>query len=587
MTFNLRLIPLLPFLGAPRADAVRPQVEARHGVRRRRAGAIGAACLVALDAFFSALPGARRGGLRDVVATWIAAGALKVDLAFRMDALSGVMCLIITFIGFLIHVYSTGYMAHDPDYARFFAYLNLFCGAMLVLVLGRQPAGDVRRLGGRRPVQLPADRLLVQRDGQRRRRQEGVHHQPHRRLRLPDRDVPAVPVHGLAVDPRDHRRAATPGGRADGAMLWLGQPVAFWAALFLFVGATGKSAQMPLYVWLPDAMAGPTPVSALIHAATMVTAGVYMVARLHAVYLLSPAAMAIVAVVGALTALFAAIIGFAQNDFKKVLAYSTVSQLGFMFVGVGTGELRRRRLPPLHARLLQGRPVPLRRLGHARHERLGRHHRRWAACARSCPWTHGVFFVCWLAICGFPSSRASSRRTRSSPARSRPRSTDAGWPGWADRRRDADAAALGTAFYMSRLYFLVFSGDESRASDESPAPHPRVAGDDGGAAGGAGDRRDAGRLHRPPRRPLRSPRLEPPRRTSWRRSSGQELEVPHTIEIGFMVGATLLALVGIGLACGLLRRRLQRAGARSSRARSPASSSWCRTSSASTSCTTR
>src|SRR6185436_17187883 len=120
-------------------------------------------------------------------------------------------------------------------------------------------------------------------------------------------------------------------------ILWLGQPVAFWVALFMFVGATGKSAQIARYVWLPDAMAGPTPVSALIHAATMVTAGVYVVARMHAVYALAPAAMAIVALVGAATALFAAVIGFAQNDFKKVLAYSTVSQLGFMFVGVGSG----------------------------------------------------------------------------------------------------------------------------------------------------------------------------------------------------------------------------------------------------------
>jgi NADH-quinone oxidoreductase subunit L len=140
--------------------------------------------------------------------------------------------------------------------------------------------------------------------------------------------------------------------QAGGALaqpLWFDMPIGFWAALFLFIGACGKSAQIPLYVWLPDAMAGPTPVSALIHAATMVTAGVYMVARLSALYLIDPTALAIVALVGAATALFSAIIGFAQNDFKKVLAYSTVSQLGFMFAAWAPAPSGRRLPPVTHA----------------------------------------------------------------------------------------------------------------------------------------------------------------------------------------------------------------------------------------------
>ena len=163
MTFNLRLIPLLPFLGAA-ILMLFGRKWSRDTVLAVAAGAIAGSCLVAADAFFSALPvAAPSGGLHDTVGTWISAGPLKIDLAFRLDGLSGLLCLIITFIGFLIHIYSSGYMEHDPDYPRFFAYLNLFCGVDAGAGAGRQPAGDVHRLGGRRPLQLPADRLLVHR----------------------------------------------------------------------------------------------------------------------------------------------------------------------------------------------------------------------------------------------------------------------------------------------------------------------------------------------------------------------------------------------------------------------------------------
>jgi len=257
-----------------------------------------------------------------------------------MDALSGLLCLIITFIGFLIHVYASGYMEHEPDYARFFAYLNLFCGAMLVLVLGDSlPVLFI----GWEGVGLCSYLLIGFWYSSTANADAG------KKAFITNRIGDFGFLIGMflifqytgTLNFSEITRSATTG---SGLMQTLfpgtifAAPVAFWAALFLFIGATGKSAQIPLYVWLPDAMAGPTPVSALIHAATMVTAGVYMVARMHAVYLLSPGAMAIVTAIGALTALFAAIIGFAQNDFKKVLAYSTVSQLGFMFVGVGTAN---------------------------------------------------------------------------------------------------------------------------------------------------------------------------------------------------------------------------------------------------------
>src|SRR5450432_2640164 len=299
------------------------------------AGAIAGSCLVAFDAFFTALPGAAsKGGLHDVVGTWMAAGSLKIDLALRLDALSGLLCLIITFVGFLIHIYSSGYMEHDPDYARFFAYLNLFCGAMLVLVLGDSlPVMFI----GWEGVGLCSYLLIGFWYTSNANADAG------KKAFITNRIGDLGFLIGMfllyqytgSLNFRDITAAATSGGPLL-QPLW-GATAAFWAALFLFVGATGKSAQIPLYVWLPDAMAGPTPVSALIHAATMVTAGVYMTARSWVVFTHAPVAMEWVACIGIVTAFFAASIGLVQNDIKKVFAYSTVSQLCYMFVGVGCG----------------------------------------------------------------------------------------------------------------------------------------------------------------------------------------------------------------------------------------------------------
>jgi proton-translocating NADH-quinone oxidoreductase, chain L len=458
MLSQLRIIPLLPLLSAAYLILV-GRHHSRRVVHHIACMAVGAALVVSADAFFFALPAlVESGGLTDTVGTWFASGDLRVDLALRMDALSGLMCLVVTFVGTLIHIYSTGYMAHDQDYARFFAYLNLFCGAMLLLVLGDSlPVVFI----GWEGVGLCSYLLIGFWYG------ETANASAGKKAFITNRvgdlgfligmfllfrasgtlDIPALV---------DSARAGSP---TLTAALWWGQPVAFWAALFLFLGAAGKSAQIPLYVWLPDAMAGPTPVSALIHAATMVTAGVYMVARLGALYLLAPAALAIVAVVGALTALFAAVIAFGQNDFKKVLAYSTISQLGFMFVGVGTGNFAGGIFHLFtHAFFKAGLFLCA---GSVMHAMAGSGDiTRMGGLGKKLPWTSWVFRVCWLAICGVPffSGFFSKDAIVAGAFASEVFGPRLAWVG-PTVGVALLAAALGTAFYMSRLYYLVFTGE--------------------------------------------------------------------------------------------------------------------------------
>src|SRR6202040_3423655 len=255
---------------------------------------------------------------------------LQADAGFLLDPLSSVWLLFVTGVGMLIHIYSTGYMAHEGGYYRFFGYLNLFMFSMLTLILANN---YVLLFVGWEGVGL-CSYLLI-----------GFYF--HRKS-ASDAAAKAVIVNRIgdagfllgmffvawyfgSLRFTDVTTAARSGHFA------IGDPIITAATLLLFVGACGKSAQLPLYVWLPDAMEGPTPVSALIHAATMVTAGVYMVARSNALFVLAPGSMKTMAVVGAFTALFAASIGLVQNDIKRVLAYSTVSQLGYMFLALGVG----------------------------------------------------------------------------------------------------------------------------------------------------------------------------------------------------------------------------------------------------------
>ena len=285
---------------------------------------------VALWAFFTLLQLPPGSALTFGLWRWIEAGPFHIDLGLRIDALSAIMTLVVTGVGAFIHVYSVGYMAHDEDYARFFTYMNLFAFSMLVLVL--------------------ADNLLQMFIGW-----EGVglcsylliafwYENPEfayngRKAFIVNRIGDAGFVLGIftivaCLAAHNVWTLNFAEMQQHAAML---EPVAVLAGLLLFLGATGKSAQIPLYVWLPDAMVGPTPVSALIHAATMVTAGVYMIARLHFLYIFGPEAMETVAVIGTVTAFFAATVAIVQSDIKRVLAYSTISQIGYMMLGVGSG----------------------------------------------------------------------------------------------------------------------------------------------------------------------------------------------------------------------------------------------------------
>ena len=335
------LIPVLPGIGAALNGIFGVRYFSKQTAATIACGTMGGALLLSLLAFVDLLGLEHREHVVEL-AHWIppialetasGLGAFEVPWAFRLDPLSGMMSLIVTGIGFLIHVYSVAYMDHEPrgGYARFFCYLNLFCFFMLTLVLG---STFLVMFVGWEGVGL-CSYLLI-----------GFWY--HKKSAA-DAGKKAFVVNRIGdfgfilgiflvfftfgtLDFRAVAEAAAPMPVEEGAF-----GVISLICLLLFVGAVGKSAQIPLYVWLPDAMEGPTPVSALIHAATMVTAGVYMVARNAVLFEHAPEVMFIVAVIGVLTALMAATIGLVQTDIKRVLAYSTVSQLGYMFLATGVG----------------------------------------------------------------------------------------------------------------------------------------------------------------------------------------------------------------------------------------------------------
>ncbi len=327
-------VPILPLIGASinglysftGANLKRPFV---HTVA---CGSLLLSFLITVGTFlhFLSLPPEHREGTVTLF-NWLTTSNFYADVAFLIDPLSLTMMGVVTGVGFLIHVYSIGYMAHDPGYARYFAYLNLFCFAMLTLVMG---SNLFMMFIGWEGVGLCSYLLIGFWFADKEKAVAGMKAFIVNRVgdfgflvgllllfwSLHSVGYPTVTFTEL--------REAAP---------LLSKSVVTLVTLLFFVGATGKSAQIPLYTWLPDAMAGPTPVSALIHAATMVTAGVYMIGRMNFLYAMAPETMAIVATVGFITAIFSALIAFAQNDIKKVLAYSTISQLGFMFGAMGVG----------------------------------------------------------------------------------------------------------------------------------------------------------------------------------------------------------------------------------------------------------
>src|SRR5262249_16426565 len=348
---------------------------------------------------FRLAPGA---ALHDRIYTWIVAGPFQADAALRLDALSAIMALVVTGVGFLIHVYSVGYMHGDGGFARFFAYLNLFMTAMLILVL----ADNLLLLFvGWEGVGL-CSYLLI---GFWYEKTENAAAGKKAFLvnRIGDAGfllglfllVTTLGAHGvwtLDVTAIEQHLSLLANARTV-----FGWPVPTVVCLLFLVGATGKSAQIPLYVWLPDAMAGPTPVSALIHAATMVTAGIYMACRLNFLFSMAPDTMLVVATVGSLTAFFAATIGVAQNDIKKVLAYSTVSQLGYMFTAVGVGAYAAGVFHLMthaffKACLFLGSGSVIHAMGGEQDMRT------MGGLRKHMPITFWTFLVATLAICGFP-----------------------------------------------------------------------------------------------------------------------------------------------------------------------------------------
>ena len=377
------LIPLFPLLGAAVNGLIGIRGFSRRAVGATAVGAAGLSFAAAVAAFAGLLRSAEPAIVKTLF-TWLppslvrtASGglaSLRVDLSFHYDSLAAVMTLVVTGVGLLIHIYSLGYMAHDKSYARYFSYLNLFTFAMLILVLGAN-------LGvmfiGWEGVGL-CSYLLI---GFWFRKDSASNAGKKAFITNRVGDFGFLLGTGLLVYALGTIDIAGIAAAVEGGALAKGTATA--AALLLFLGATGKSAQIPLYTWLPDAMEGPTPVSALIHAATMVTAGVYMVARLHVLFSFSGTALTVVALTGAITAVYAATMAFVQTDIKRVLAYSTISQIGFMFHRSRRRGLRRGDLSPHDPRLLQEpalprrrerHPRPLRRTGHAQDGRAAGPH---------------------------------------------------------------------------------------------------------------------------------------------------------------------------------------------------------------------
>jgi NADH-quinone oxidoreductase subunit L len=371
--------------------------------------------------------------------------AFQADAGFLLDPLSSIWLLFVTGVGMLIHIYSIGYMAHEGGYYRFFGYLNLFMFSMLTLVLANN---YVLMFVGWEGVGL-CSYLLIGFYFHRKSASDAA-----AKAFIVNRIGDAGFLLGMffiawyfgSLRFTDVTTLARSGHFA------IGDPIITAATLLLFVGACGKSAQLPLYVWLPDAMEGPTPVSALIHAATMVTAGVYMVARSNALFVLAPKSMLVVAIVGALTAIFAASIGLVQNDIKRVLAYSTVSQLGYMFLALGVGAFA---AGVFHvfthaffkALLFLG-------AGSVIHSMSGEQDmRNMGDLGHRIPVTHRTMFIATLAIAGiFPFAGFFSKDAIL-------------WETWS-REGDAFrilwcigyATAFMTAFYMFRLMYLTFHG---------------------------------------------------------------------------------------------------------------------------------
>ncbi len=463
------LIPLCPLIGSVINGLLGKKIKNETVIGGIAAGAVFCSFIVACGILFQllSLPAEQRV-FEKVIFTWIQSGTFKADIGFLIDPLSATMLMIVTGIGFLIHLYSIGYMHGETGFYRYFCYLNLFTFSMLCLVAGNN--------------------LLLMFIGW-----EGVGLCSY-----------------LLIGYYFHKKSAGDAGKKAFVMnrvgdfgFLLGLFTLFWylgvnhnvwtinfmelakhadllvpgavvtaVCLFFFLGATGKSAQIPLYTWLPDAMEGPTPVSALIHAATMVTAGVYMIARMNFIYIKSPTALLVIACVGAATALFAATIGTAQNDIKRVLAYSTVSQLGYMFLAMGVGAFTAGVFHLMtHAFFKACLFLGSGSVIHAMHHALHHEHsdadpqdmRNMGGLKAKMPVTFITFLLATIAIAGIPGFAGFfSKDEILWQAFANPHHHAVNYVLWG-----AGAVAAGlTAFYMFRLVFMTFFGT-TRLSDKA------------------------------------------------------------------------------------------------------------------------
>jgi NADH-quinone oxidoreductase subunit L len=455
MTHYIYLTVLLPLLGFLVNGIFGSRIKNERIIGWIGSGTIGLSFLIVVGAFFQTL-GLPTDDRKTIVTlfNWLNVGGLNINVSYQVDQLSLVMALIVTGIGFLIHVYSIGYMHGDKGFWRFFTYMNLFIFAMMNLILSDN---FVLLFLGWEGVGLFSYLLIG--FWYDKNFEKGTTGDAAKKAFIVNRIGDFGFLLGMFLI------YLTFGSLNFGEVFLraasFNVPVSTFnfIALFLFIGAIGKSAQIPLFVWLPDAMAGPTPVSALIHAATMVTAGVYMVARCSIIFASAPAILTVIAVIGAFTAIFAASIGLVQNDIKKILAYSTVSQLGYMFLAMGVGAFTSGIFHVMahaffKALLFLGAGSVI----HSMHEEQDIQH--YGGLKKYMPQTYFTFLIAALAISGIPPLSGFFSKD--------------------DILLNAYAnghyflwfigfiTAMLTAFYMFRLYFLTFEGKERFGAQKHP-----------------------------------------------------------------------------------------------------------------------
>jgi NADH-quinone oxidoreductase subunit L len=455
---HLWIIPILPLVGAA-INGLFGKEFSRQAVAAVALTFCGAAFAMALwvAAQFSSLS---LPHVDPALATWLRSGNFSVDYSFTIDQLSLVMLLVVTFVGFLIHVYSVGYMWEESGFYRFFSYLNLFMFFMLTLVLA---SSYLLMFVGWEGVGL-ASYLLIgfwfTKDSA-----AAAGKKAFIVNRIGDFGfliaLFLIIKHFGSLDFQQVFAAVQ-----NYAPETTGAGFLTAIALLLMVGACGKSAQIPLYVWLPDAMEGPTPVSALIHAATMVTAGVYMVARSHVIFERAPSALTVVAIIGVLTAFFAATIGIAQTDIKKVLAYSTISQLGYMFLACGVAAFSAGIFHLMTHAFFKG--LLFLAAGSVIHAVGGEQDMRKMGGLRTrIPWTFWTMTIATFAIAGIPPLAGFFSKDEILW-----RAYQASWVYWVV----GVVTAFITSFYMFRLWFMTFFGEYRGAAEAAHGHHDSRAG---------------------------------------------------------------------------------------------------------------